>query len=74
MKLIDTILIAIAIAFLYIGVHQTLTIGFAESYWIFMFAISCLILYYYRKRKQQHNKTPDKPDVYKKPSGKLGKK
>lgn len=51
MKLIDVVLLVITLAMLTIGVHQSMTVGFAASYWIFMVALGTWFLYGYRKNK-----------------------
>lgn len=45
MKLAETILFSLAVAFLIIGVHQTFTVGMLQSYWIFMLSITLLLLF-----------------------------
>ncbi len=39
-----TITLFISAAFIIIGIHQTITIGFEVSYWIFMLALSLYFL------------------------------
>ncbi len=51
------IIVGLAFAFFVIGIHQSLTIGFEYSYWIFMLSISLLLLHRYLKQKKQQ-----KPD------------
>ena len=48
--------LAMAFALFVIGIHQSLTIGFEYSYWIFMLSI-CLLLLHRIK-----NKTPNNAD------------
>ena len=45
MKLAKHIILSLAAAFLIIGIHQTITLGFEVSYWIFMLTISMYLLY-----------------------------
>ncbi|PTB94720.1 hypothetical protein C9994_11905 [Marivirga lumbricoides] len=45
-------LLALAIAFFIIAVHQSITVGFQYSYWIFMLSLSLVFLHRY---KSQHN-------------------
>lgn len=52
MKLIDVIIFTLAIGFTLIGIHQSMIVGIAYSYWIFMISISLLLLYRLRKKKQ----------------------
>ena len=58
MKLIDSILIAIATAFFVIGVYEIVRSpgnNIAENYWIFMISFLCLFIIGYKKltRKQK---------------------
>ena len=50
-KLSSVIIISLALAFTVIGLHQAVTVGFGESYWIFMLAIT-LYLWYSIRIKQ----------------------
>ena len=50
------IIIGLAFAFFIIGIHQSMTVGFEYSYWIFMLSISLLLLHRYLRQK---NKTED---------------
>ena len=50
-KLSNVIIISLALAFTIIGLHQAIMIGFGESYWIFMLAIT-LYLWYSIRTKQ----------------------
>ncbi len=60
MKLIDTILLSLSVAFLIIGVHQLIVItnnqsfadGLMQSYWLFMLTL-VLFLYYRIRRNRQ---------------------
>ena len=45
MKLAKNIILSLSVAFFIIGVHQTITLGFEVSYWIFMLCISMFLLY-----------------------------
>jgi amino acid permease len=45
MKLAKIIVLSLAAAFLIIGIHQTITLGFEVSYWIFMLTISMYLFY-----------------------------
>tara|TARA_R110002012_G_scaffold114079_2_gene260580 strand:- start:217542 stop:217769 length:228 start_codon:yes stop_codon:yes gene_type:complete len=51
------IIIGLAFAFFVIGIHQSITVGFEYSYWIFMLSISLLLLHRYIKQK---NRTQDR--------------
>jgi hypothetical protein len=45
------LILSATVALFIIGVHQTITLGFAYSYWIFMLTISLLFLYKLMKPK-----------------------
>ena len=45
MKVARNIILALSAAFMIIGIHQTITLGFEVSYWIFMLSISMFFLY-----------------------------
>ena len=45
MKLAKNIILSLTVVFFFIGVHQTITLGFEVSYWIFMLSISMYLTY-----------------------------
>lgn len=51
MKLIDSILLSLAVAFLIIGIHQIMTVGFGNAYWAIMLALLLFFLLNLRRRK-----------------------
>jgi hypothetical protein len=51
MKLSETILFSLSVAFLIIGVHQTFTVGILQSYWIFMLSIALLLIFKFQRNK-----------------------
>ncbi|MBC3539534.1 hypothetical protein ACFSC6_18585 [Rufibacter sediminis] len=51
MTLKQTIYMALAVAFLVIGVHQSIVNGVVESYWIIMLSIIFLMLFRMNKAK-----------------------
>jgi hypothetical protein len=53
MKLIDSILISLAVAFLIIGIHQIMTVGFGNAYWAIMLALILFFLVNLRRRKSR---------------------
>lgn len=55
MKLFDTIILSLAAGFFIIGVHQLITIGLAQAYWIFMLLTILLIWYQIRKKSRKEN-------------------
>ena len=46
------IILSVAVGFFIIGVHQTITLGFEISYWIFMLSLSLLFLFRLVNSKQ----------------------
>jgi len=61
MKLTNSIILALAVASFVIGVHQTFTVGFELSYWIFMITASLIILNrVIRPSKKKEDKKPKK--------------
>jgi len=55
MKLLDTILLSLAAGFFIIGVHQLITLGLTQAYWIFMLSTVLLIWYQIRKKSQKEH-------------------
>lgn len=51
MRLIEIILFSLSVALFIIGVHQSFTVGIAESYWIFMLCFLFLLIYQFKKEK-----------------------
>lgn len=56
MKLLDYILFCSALAFFVIGLYESVVMGIASAYWIFMLSLGLLFLYGYRKNKRVHKK------------------
>jgi predicted membrane protein len=52
MKLADVILLSLAVCFLIIGIHQIMTVGFGEAYWIIMLFVALFFIYSLRKSKE----------------------
>ncbi len=52
MKLLDVILFVSAICIFAIAIHQSITYGIAESYWLYMLSLSALFIYGYRKNQR----------------------
>jgi 4-hydroxybenzoate polyprenyltransferase len=44
--------LAMAFALFVIGIHQSLTVGFEYSYWIFMLSICLLLLHRYKNKAE----------------------
>ncbi len=51
MKLIDVLVLSLAVAFLIIGIHQTMTLGFGKAYWAIMLSLILYFVYNLRKKK-----------------------
>ena len=51
MKLLDTILLSLAVVFVIIGIHQTMTVGLGGAYWALMLALLLFFLINLRRRK-----------------------
>jgi len=51
MKLPDVLLLSLAAAFIIIGIHQVMSVGFGNSYWALMLALLFFFLYNLRRRK-----------------------
>jgi len=51
MKLPDIILLSGSVAFFIIGVHQVMTVGFANAYWAIMLAVVLFFVFNLRKKK-----------------------
>jgi hypothetical protein len=52
MKLPDILILSLAVAFLIIGIHQTMTVGFGNGYWAIMLTLILFFLFNLRRRKQ----------------------
>jgi hypothetical protein len=77
MKLSETILFSLAVAFLIIGVHQTFTVGILQSYWIFMLSITLLLIFKFLRNKsvaKQPTPSANPTGAQKKQSGKNTKR
>jgi hypothetical protein len=51
MKLVDVLVLSLAVAFLIIGIHQTMILGIENAYWALMLALILYFVYNLRKRK-----------------------
>ncbi len=59
MKLLDHIILALCVALLIIGVHQTIVLGFNYAYWIFMLII--MLFFWYKLRQKQRKDAASPP-------------
>lgn len=58
MKLTDTLILSTAVALIIIAIHQVMTVGIAQNYWIVMMAIGFLLWFQYRKiQRKEKNKS-----------------
>ncbi|WP_028980792.1 hypothetical protein [Sporocytophaga myxococcoides] len=51
MKLLGTIIFSLGVVFLLTGIHQAMTVGFKESYWLFMLCFMMLMFFQWVKSK-----------------------
>ncbi len=51
MKLIDTLILSLAVVFVIIGIYETMTLGIGQSYWSVMLAT--MLFFYYTMRKKK---------------------
>ncbi|HLT81211.1 MAG TPA: hypothetical protein VKZ86_09270 [Cyclobacteriaceae bacterium] len=51
MKLVDVIILSLAVVFVIIAIHQMMVSGFGQSYWAVMLALLLFFVYNYRKRR-----------------------
>lgn len=51
MKLIDSVLLSLAAAFIIIGIYEVMAYGAGQAYWAVMLAIVFFFAYSYRKRR-----------------------
>ncbi len=72
MKLVDTIILSLAVAFFVIGVHQVFYVGVAASYWLFMLSGGLVLWFKLRKDKAgaQTQATNPQPVTQAKPAKK----
>lgn len=70
MKLGDVLILSLALALGVIGIHQSLTVGIQNSYFLFMLAVGLLFWFQLRRNKalDESEKLPSaKPKKKKKP-------
>jgi hypothetical protein len=53
MKLADVLLLSLAVAFLIIGIHQIMTVGIGQAYWVVMLSLILFFFYNLRKNAKQ---------------------
>lgn len=69
MKLGDVMILSLALALGVIGIHQSLTVGIQNSYFLFMLAVGMLFWFQLRRNKaiESEKSPPAKPKQKKKP-------
>ena len=55
MRLLDTCLLSLSAASFIIGVHQIITVGFAQGYWLIMISSGLFLWFSIRKRRDPAN-------------------
>jgi hypothetical protein len=55
MKLLDAIIFSVALAFIVVGIHQTMVNGIGFSYSLFMFAVGLLFWFQLRRNKARES-------------------
>jgi len=53
MKLLDSILISLAVGFLIIGIYEVMRFGLGNAYWALMTSLVLFFVYSLRKRKPE---------------------
>lgn len=66
MKLVDTIIISLAVGFCLIGFHQTFKSGFFNNYWIFMLTIILLSIFQLRRKNREQKERDNEAKTSKK--------
>jgi len=51
MKLINSLLLSLAAAFVIIGIYEMMRLGPGQGYWAIMISVALFFLYLYRKKK-----------------------
>ena len=66
MKLADILLLGITLAFLIIGVDQSIKLGFSQAYWAFMIALVAFFAYTLKRSRQPGGEDKKPPKKQKK--------
>lgn len=53
MSILQSIIFFLSLGLLIVGVHQVFTVGFYESYWLFMLSLVMLFVYNFMKKKSK---------------------
>ena len=51
MKLLDTLILALAVVFIIIGIYEVMAVGIGQAYWAVMLSIILFFVYTLRKEK-----------------------
>jgi predicted benzoate:H+ symporter BenE len=51
MKLVDILLLSMAVVFIIIGTYEVMVVGIGRAYWAIMLSIILFFIYTYRKKK-----------------------
>jgi hypothetical protein len=51
MKLVDTLLLSLAAAFIIIGTYEVMVVGMEKAYWAIMLSVILFFIYTYRKKR-----------------------
>jgi hypothetical protein len=51
MKLLDVIILSLAVVFIIVGIHQVMTVGLGKAYWAIMLALIFFFIFGLRKKK-----------------------
>ncbi len=61
-----TLFLFASAGFLVISISEYMRVGFAESYWLMLLAVACLLLFqYFRLNDKARRRKPDHPAVRK---------
>jgi hypothetical protein len=50
MKLLDIVILSLAVGFLIIGIHQVMVLGLGQAYWALMLTLVLFFIFTLRKR------------------------
>jgi len=51
MKLLDVIILSLAVVFIIVGIHQIMTVGLGNAYWAVMLALIFFFIFTLRKKR-----------------------
>ncbi len=60
MQILQSVFFYLTIGLLIVGAHQTFTVGFYESYWLFMMSLVSFFIFNFIKKKLDAPETSDK--------------